>query len=117
MHLVIESTEEGRTLTLTGRGEIDVATLDTLSEELLKGSQGDHDTVVVDLQEVTYIDSAGLGVLVSAHKRMKAEDRALVLRVAHPEMLKLLNITGLDQLFAIERPYARPDEGDAADPG
>jgi anti-sigma B factor antagonist len=110
MQLVIESTEEGRTLTLAGRGEIDIATLDTLSSELRTASATDHETVVVDLREVTYIDSAGLGVLVSAHKLMKSEDRSLVLRVAHPEMLKLLSITGLDQLFAIERPYVPPED-------
>ena len=57
---------------------------------------------------MTYIDSSGLGVLVGAHKRLKSQGRSLVLRVSDPEMIKLLAITGLDQLFAIETPYEAP---------
>ena len=105
MQLVIETTEDAQTLTLAGHGEIDFATLDTLTTELVKAANSDVETVVVDLQQVTYIDSSGLGVLVGAHKRLKAQGRALVLRVADTEMIKLLKLTGLDQLFAIEMPY------------
>jgi anti-sigma B factor antagonist len=113
MELDISTTEEGRTLTLAGRGEIDFATLDTLTSELDKASREDIDDVIVDLRKVTYIDSSGLGVLVGAHRRLKAEGRSLVLRIADPEMIKLLTITGLDQVFAIETPYEAP-EGDAS---
>jgi anti-sigma B factor antagonist len=105
MQLVIDTTEDAQTLTLAGRGEIDFATLDTLTSELVKAANSDVETVVVDLQQVTYIDSSGLGVLVGAHKRLKAQGRALVLRVADAEMIKLLKLTGLDQLFALEMPY------------
>lgn len=105
MQLVIETTEDAQTLTLAGHGEIDFATLDTLTSELVKAANSDVETVVVDLEQVTYIDSSGLGVLVGAHKRLKAQGRALVLRVADNEMIKLLKLTGLDQLFALEMPY------------
>ena len=111
MELDISTTEEGRTLTLAGRGEIDFATLDTLTDELDKASREDIDDVIVDLQKVTYIDSSGLGVLVGAHRRLKAEGRSLVLRIADAEMIKLLAITGLDQVFAIETPYEAPEGG------
>jgi len=111
MQLVIDTTEDAQTLTLAGRGEIDFATLDTLTSELVKAANSDVETVVVDLQQVTYIDSSGLGVLVGAHKRLKAQGRALVLRVANAEMIKLLKLTGLDQLFALEMPY-----GEAGNP-
>jgi anti-sigma B factor antagonist len=105
MQLEISTTEEGRTLTLAGHGELDLATLDTLTAELDKASREDVDEVIVDLRKVTYVDSSGLGVLVGAHRRLKSEGRSLVLRIADPEMIKLLAITGLDQFFAIETPY------------
>ncbi len=108
MELDISTTEEGRTLTLAGHGEIDYATLDTLSSELDKASREGIDDVIVDLRKVTYIDSSGLGVLVGAHRRLKSEGRSLVIRVADPEMIKLLAITGLDQFFALETPYEAP---------
>jgi anti-sigma B factor antagonist len=109
MQLDIVTTEEGRTLTLAGHGEIDIATLDTLAAELDNASREGIDDVIVDLNQVTYIDSSGLGLLVGAHRRLKSEGRSLVLRVADKEMIKLLAITGLDQLFALELPYQAPD--------
>ncbi|CAN5640397.1 anti-sigma factor antagonist [soil metagenome] len=115
MELDISTTEEGRTLTLAGHGELDYATLDTLTTELDKASREDVDDVIVDLRRVTYIDSSGLGVLVGAHRRLKGEGRSLVLRVADPEMIKLLAITGLDQFFAIETPYEAPEGGASPD--
>jgi anti-sigma B factor antagonist len=116
MELDISTTEEGRTLTLAGHGEIDYATLDTLTSELDKASREDIDDVIVDLRKVTYIDSSGLGVLVGAHRRLKSEGRSLVLRVADPEMIKLLAITGLDQFFAVETPYEAPADDAAPHP-
>jgi anti-anti-sigma factor len=105
MDLKVDSTSDGQVLTLVGRGEIDYATLDVLENELDKATDSEAETVVVDLQDVTYIDSAGLGVLVKAHRRMTSENRALVLRVTSPDIIKLFDITGLAHLFAVEMPY------------
>ena len=64
MDLRVDSTTDGQVLTLVGRGEIDYATLDILETELDKATASDAESVVVDMRDVTYIDSAGLGVLV-----------------------------------------------------
>ena len=82
MDLRVDSTTDGQVLTLVGRGEIDYATLDILETELDKATASDAESVVVDMRDVTYIDSAGLGVLVKAHRRMAAEKRDFVLQVA-----------------------------------
>jgi anti-sigma B factor antagonist len=113
MEIHVDRNEDEETLTLSGRGEIDYATMGTLSQALDDALEDDLHAVVVDLQEVTYMDSLGLGVLVNAHKRLTASGRSLILRIAHPELIKLLRITGLDQLFAIEMPYG---EGTPAPP-
>ena len=105
MDLKVDSTSDGQVLTLVGRGEIDYATLDVLEGELDKATASDAETVVVDMRDVTYIDSAGLGVLVKAHRRMTSQNRALVLRVTSPDIIKLFEITGLAHLFAVEMPY------------
>ena len=80
MDLRVDSTTDGQVLTLVGRGEIDYATLDILETELDKATASDAESVVVDMRDVTYIDSAGLGVLVKAHRRMAAEKRDFVLQ-------------------------------------
>jgi anti-sigma B factor antagonist len=56
----------------------------------------------VDFAHVTYIDSAGLGALVGAHKKLRAAGGALVLHCEHPRVMQLFEITGLTKLFTIE---------------
>jgi anti-sigma B factor antagonist len=105
MDIHVDRNQDEETLTLSGRGEIDYATMGALSSALDEALEDDLETVVVDLQQVTFVDSLGLGVLVNAHKSLAARGRSLVLRVKHPELIKLLKITGLEHLFAIEMPY------------
>ena len=57
-------------LVLSISGELDLATAPLLQEHLLEAAQSDVSEVVVDLEHTTYIDSTGLDVLVSAHKRL-----------------------------------------------
>jgi anti-anti-sigma factor len=51
--------------------------------------------VVVDLEHATYIDSAGLGVLVSAHDRLMARRGNLVICSPTPRSMKSLETAGL----------------------
>ena len=55
--------------------------------------------VVVDLQQITFIDSAGLGVLVGAHRRMR--ERGGRLRIVRPPPLveRAFELTGLDEVL------------------
>jgi anti-anti-sigma factor len=57
---------------VTAAAEIDVTTADELRAALLDAAHG-QTTVVVDMTHTTYCDSAGLGVLIRAHKRALAE--------------------------------------------
>ncbi len=83
------------------RGEVDVATAPALRESLDGAVDGGPGTVVVDLSEVTFIDSTGLGVLIGARKRCVDSGRAFRVVVADPRILKVFQITGLDELFTI----------------
>jgi anti-anti-sigma factor len=88
--------------TISPVGEIDLDTVSLLSASLADTIASGADRVVVDFAHVTYIDSAGLGALVGAHKRRRAAGGALVLRCEQPRVLRLLTITGLTKLFTIE---------------
>jgi len=84
------------------RGEIDVSTAPTLRAELTSLPDG-ADRVVVDLSEVTFLDSTGLGVLIGAMKRMRdgeAEGR-VDLVVTRPHIQKVLEVTGLTSVFTL----------------
>jgi anti-sigma B factor antagonist len=81
-------------------GEVDVyaapALKDGLSELLQEGS-----SVVVDLTEVGFLDSTGLGALVAARTTAAEQGAALPLVCTHQRILKLFTITGLDGVFRI----------------
>jgi anti-sigma B factor antagonist len=100
--LTVDLERSGVTPVLRVVGEVDLATAPLLRERLDEVSPSSS-TVVVDLSEVTFLDSTGLSVLVGAWKRLARGDvdgdlRLVVLR---PTIQKLLDITGLDQVFSV----------------
>lgn len=58
-------------------------------------------TVFLDLADVPYIDSAGLGCIVSAFVSCHKAGRRVVLSGVNPRVLKLLEITRVEPLFLI----------------
>jgi len=83
-------------------GEVDIATAPQLMQAV--GAALDNGgRVVLDLAEMTFIDSQGLKVLVQAY-RANTSGRAarVVLRSPQAQARKVLEITGLDKLLTIE---------------
>ena len=56
-------------------------------------------TLIVDLTDVPYIDSAGIGCLVGAHVSREHSGRKLIIAGASPRLLDMLKVTKVDQLF------------------
>jgi anti-sigma B factor antagonist len=82
-------------------GEVDVYTAPKLRERLVDMVNAGHTHIVVDLSRVEFLDSTGLGVLVGAHRRLRARDGSLDLVCPHERVLKVFRITGLDNVFDI----------------
>ena len=84
------------------RGEIDIASSDELRTALLGLSDQGVVEVTVDLGELAFIDSTGLGALIRVLKHYR--ERGGDLRLASPTkpVTKVLEITGLDKLFVID---------------
>lgn len=103
MEEVFEIAEESDkdTPILTVRGEIDVSTAPELRDKLVQVNQQGHSTVVVDLSAVTFLDSTALGVLVSGLKRFRSAGGDLRLVVTGRSVSKVLEITGLVDVFKI----------------
>ena len=83
------------------RGEVDVYTSPALRDELYRLIDGGATHVALDLAEMDFIDSSGLGVFVGALKRIRERDGDLELRSLQPSTRKVLEITGLTQVFTI----------------
>lgn len=84
------------------RGEVDLYTAPKLRERLDEAVQGDSPRVVVDLGQLDFIDSTGLGVLVGALKQARAAGGDVTLRNANRSTHKILEIAGLTELFTVE---------------
>lgn len=82
-------------------GEVDVATAPRLREQLISLVNEQRTLLVVDLSEVDFIDSTGLGVLIGALKRVRSRDGELHLVCSDQRILRVFEITGLDQVFRI----------------
>ena len=82
-------------------GEIDVYTSPLLQERLVEVLRDGSSSIVLDLSAVTFLDSTGLGVLITGLKRCRSADGDLVLVTAQPNVLKVLEITGLNDVFKV----------------
>jgi anti-sigma B factor antagonist len=86
---------------------VDVYTSPRLKQELADAVEAGCTDVVVDLEGVNFIDSSGLGVLVSGLRRVKERSGTMRLVCTKDGILKIFRITGLDKVFPI---FASADE-------
>lgn len=101
MDLGLELSERDGYSVLAVSGEVDVATVPRLREQL-HGLVAQGDTqIVVDLDNVEFLDSTGLGVLVGALKRVRSSGGELYLVCTQPRIRKVFEVTGLTKVFSI----------------
>ena len=82
-------------------GSLDIATSPTVRASLLEASErGDH-KLIVDLTKVDFLDSTGLGALIGAQRRAKEFGGEVRLVAKEGQILRLLRITGLLNVFAV----------------
>ncbi|HET7398714.1 MAG TPA: STAS domain-containing protein [Intrasporangium sp.] len=82
-------------------GEIDVYTAPRVRDKLDEQIREGRTDLVVDLTDVTFIDSTGLGVLVGRLKHIRLLGGSLRLVGSDDRVLKVFSITGLDKVFEI----------------
>ncbi len=82
-------------------GEIDVYTSPKVKEALTGLIDAGHYTLVINLENVRYIDSTGLGVLIGGLKRVREHSGAVNLVCTNPQIRKIFDITGLVKIFGI----------------
>jgi len=101
MELDIQSEQHRSQCEITLRGEVDVYTAPKLKERLVESIEGGCANIVVDLDGVSFIDSSGLGVLVSALRRARERDGSVRIVCKRDNILKIFRITGLDKVFPV----------------
>ncbi|MFO1445151.1 anti-sigma factor antagonist [Bacillus sp. Bva_UNVM-123] len=100
MKLHINRLQNENEILATVAGEIDAYTAPKLREELFPYAEGNY-TIIVNLKDVSYLDSTGLGVFVSLFKQLKKNNGELKLTDLSDRLKRLFKITGLSNIMDI----------------
>lgn len=93
--------EGDETMVVTLAGDVDLHNAPQLRDRLSSMIDEGITTIVVDLAEVTFIDSMTLGVLLGASKRLRPRGGQLRIVVPEPGIRKVFEITLLDRIFQL----------------
>jgi anti-sigma B factor antagonist len=94
--------ELGRLVSLVSvSGELDLYVEPELRAALADASKLDVQTIAVDLNGVTFLDSTVCGILVGASKKLREEGRELVLVSNHPRVVRVLDVAGIDRVIRV----------------
>jgi len=114
--LDIEVREEHGVVIAAVTGEIDVSNSAQLRERLFELADNGG-TLIVDLNRVAFIDSAGLGALVGTSRRAAERGGSLLAVCAQPQPRKLLWMTGVDKRIPLSATVAGALMFQEASPG
>lgn len=99
---VAQESPDRQTRVVALRGEVDVATVEALRDAMAPATEDPGvRLVVVDLVEVTFIDSSGLMILLNGLRRLVRRGARLVLACSNPTVLRLFEATKTDATFEI----------------
>jgi anti-sigma B factor antagonist len=100
LHIDLTTAKDGHTLVFVLRGSFDLATAPSVRAAITDASDGKQD-VIIDLTQVEFLDSTGLGALIGAHRRATENGGTFRVIVGEGPILRLLNITGLIRVLGV----------------
>lgn len=101
MELTIDTAQDEDGVSVRLSGELDMLAAPQLSDTLGELLDAGHKRIVVDLTRLEFVDSSGLSALLGAHQDAQARGAALVLQSPNERIVRLVNITGLGDVFEV----------------
>ncbi len=98
--MTIDRVQDGTRLTISLSGRLETSTAPELQEVVDNQLKGVTD-VCIDMGGVEYVSSAGLRVLLSATKKMRAGGGSMRVRNINPTVMEVLTITGFNKILTI----------------
>ncbi len=98
---IIDRSAEQITARLSG--DLDIVSSEEAKRELSQLVDDGFALLIVDLADVGFVDSSGLGVLVAIHRHAEAKGARLVVRSVQPQVQRLFEITRLGDLLTVDR--------------
>ncbi len=98
----IQFNEDNNTWLVNPKGEIDIYTSPKFKEIIIEALNKKDSDILIDGENLDYVDSTGLGVLISILKRVREKDNTVYLQNIKPNIRKLFDITELDKVFVFK---------------
>lgn len=104
--LRVEVRPNGDVVTFRLAGEVDLASIGTL-RCCLDDVDSAWRVVVIDAADLTFIDSIGIAALAGAHLALQEDGRELRIENAAPAVHRVLELTGMTEVFTVVPPPER----------
>lgn len=101
LKLISNYNEQQNTWNVEIHGEIDISSKTSFKDELLHLNNEKQLDFVFNCENLEYIDSTGLGVLISFYKNVKVNEKSVHFEKLKPSIVKVFTLTGLDKIFSI----------------
>jgi anti-anti-sigma factor len=108
-HLAVDVRREQDRVVLHLSGELDLASAPILERALENRDLGSAELVVLDLDELKFVDSSGLRIILLAHERARERGQEFAITPGSPQVQRLLSITSVtEHLHVITAPGELP---------
>jgi anti-sigma B factor antagonist len=97
----IEATSEGKSALVTIRGDFDLQVAESAAAKILEVEASEPESLVLDLSGLSFLDSAGMGVIAAAHDRAKSAGRRFVVVDPPYGVKRAFAVSGLDEVITI----------------
>jgi anti-sigma B factor antagonist len=101
LNIDVSTASDGNVALFALGGCLDLATSPSLRAALLEAADKKKHEIIVDLTQLEFLDSTGLGALIGAHKRASENGGSVRLVTHEGQILRLLRITGLLEVFPV----------------
>jgi anti-sigma B factor antagonist len=98
-HLIVEVTSGSQAKTIVLTGEADLQGTPKIEAALQDASAGEPGLIVVDLGNLTFIDSSGLHALVTGHELFRARGHELRIIPGPANIQRLFELTGMNEVL------------------
>ena len=82
-------------------GELDISTAQRLEDDMRRVEADRPELILIDLQQLTFMDSTGLRLLITADSRAREENRRLAIVQGNEMVQRVMRLTRLDERLTI----------------
>jgi stage II sporulation protein AA (anti-sigma F factor antagonist) len=81
-------------------GELDLSRIGIVDREVQRAEESDASRIVLDLDEVDFLDASGIRLLLHLERRSKGDGKRLeIRRASSPQVQRVLDLTGVNELL------------------